>query len=94
MSLILMNLSQTYPTIRKSDFGNAFQLAPLSSTILLSQASTIPNTSADGNGFNVCNLADNLAVHLAVSFYYKEVIGRKVCWLFTPTGKQAWSSQI
>ncbi len=62
-----MYFSQTYPTTKQAHFGNTFQFAPSASAILFPQASTITNTCASGNSFNVGDFADNLEVHRETS---------------------------
>ncbi|MDT5120615.1 MAG: hypothetical protein QOC96_97 [Acidobacteriota bacterium] len=62
-----MYFSQAYPATGKAHSGNAFQLAPSSSAILLPQASTITNTCAKSDSLNFGYFANNLKVHCRTS---------------------------
>lgn len=58
-----MQFGHTDGTIQQADRRNAFQFAPTTCSIALSQKGQDANTVADGYDFDVGNIANDLEVH-------------------------------
>src|ERR1043165_4935407 len=63
VSFIPMKLSETNPTASQTNLRHAFQLSPATFAVYSPQPRNITNLAADGNGFDVSNLADDFKVH-------------------------------
>jgi hypothetical protein len=58
-----MQLGNAYPAIRETNSCNAFELPPTSWAISFTKTRKVTNATADGDGFNLCELTDDLKVH-------------------------------
>jgi hypothetical protein len=61
--LVPMQLGNAYPAIRQTNSCDAFELPPTSWAINFTKTRKVTNATADGDGFNLCELTDDLKAH-------------------------------
>lgn len=64
MGLVAVHFSHSNLSIRKLNVCRAFQFAPTTFAVHLSQPRQVPNRRFDGDLFNVANLAENFEFHI------------------------------
>ncbi len=72
--LVPVQLGSPYLAAGEADRSDAFELAPAARAILPPQTCAVADLGADGNGFNLGDLADDFKAHrrLIVSHAYRD----------------------